>query len=77
MANLHDVSWGNRATDDKKGEETRRNLEQFRATYLIIWLACNAVYGYGIIYLSRNGQETYILVLTVSKSIFNFHKFKY
>lgn len=66
MANLHDISWGNRVTDDKRGEETRKNLEQFRALYLIVWIFINAVYGYAIIYITREGQEFYILVLTVS-----------
>lgn len=66
MANLHDISWGNRATDNKKGEETRKNLEQFRATYLIVWIALNAVYGYAIIYITRTAQEYYILALVVS-----------
>jgi len=63
MANLHDISWGNRVTDNKKGEDTRKNLEQFRATYLIVWIALNAVYGYAIIYITRTAQEWYILGL--------------
>ena len=66
MANLHDVSWGNRATDDKKGEETRKNLEQFRASYLIVWIFINAVYGYLIVYIERSGQKYFILALSVS-----------
>jgi MFS family permease len=65
MANLHDVSWGNRATDDKNGEMTRRNLEQFRALYLMVWIAMNAVYGYAIIYITETGQTYYILALTI------------
>ena len=65
MANLHDVSWGNRATDEKKGEITRKNLEQFRALYLIVWVTINAIYGYAIIYISRESQRTFILILTV------------
>ena len=65
MANLHDVSWGNRATDDNKGETTKRNLEQFRALYLIVWIGLNAVYGYSIIYITNTGQKVYIMILTV------------
>jgi len=66
MANLHDISWGNRATsDNKKNEETRKNLEQFRAAYLIVWISLNAVYGYAIIYIQRTSQDFFILVLTV------------
>lgn len=64
MANLHDVSWGTRATGDgKSAEETKKNLEQFRALYLIVWVALNSIYGYGIIYISNSGQSYYILVL--------------
>lgn len=66
MANLHDVSWGNRETDQKNAEETRKSLEQFRALYLIVWVALNSAYGYGIVYLSEGGETVYILILTVS-----------
>lgn len=69
MANLHDVSWGNRETDQKSAEDTRKNLEQFRALYLIVWVAINAVYGYGIIYITNTGQTYYILGLSVSYNI--------
>jgi len=65
MANLHDVSWGNRETDVKNAEETRKSLEQFRALYLIVWAALNIAYGYGIIYLTSDGESIYILVLTI------------
>lgn len=70
MANLHDVSWGNRATGDgKSAEETKKNLEQFRALYLIVWVAINSIYGYGIIYISSSGQSYYILVLACLVSV--------
>lgn len=65
MANLHDVSWGNRVTNEKSEGETRKNLEQFRALYLIVWVTINAIYGYAIIYISRNSQRTFILILTI------------
>jgi chitin synthase len=65
MANLHDISWGNRDTDSKKSMETKKNLEKFRALCLIVWIFLNAVYGYAIIYISRDSQRFYILVLTV------------
>mmetsp|Transcript_8982 Transcript_8982/g.8532 ORF Transcript_8982/g.8532 Transcript_8982/m.8532 type:complete len:166 (+) Transcript_8982:1257-1754(+) len=64
MANLHDVSWGNRATDDNKGEATKRALEQFRSLYLIVWIGLNVVYGYSIIYITDAGQTAFIFVLT-------------
>jgi cellulose synthase/poly-beta-1,6-N-acetylglucosamine synthase-like glycosyltransferase len=65
MANLHDISWGNRATDNKKGEDTRKSLEQFRALYLIVWISLNAMYGYSIIYISDQNQKFFVLTLTV------------
>ena len=69
MSNLHDISWGNRETDSRKSMETKKNLEQFRALYLIVWLTINAIYGYGIIYVTREGQRFYILVLTIIVSL--------
>jgi hypothetical protein len=65
MANLHDVSWGNRATDENKGEQTKRALEQFRSLYLIVWVGVNAVYGYSVIYMTDKSQTIFILTLTV------------
>jgi chitin synthase len=66
MANLHDVSWGNRESGDgKSAEETKKNLEQFRALYLIVWVALNSIYGYGIIYITSDGQTYYILILVI------------
>lgn len=64
MANLHDISWGNRASSNTNKEKTLKDLEQFRSSYLIIWLAINVFYGYGMIYLNESGQTYYILVLT-------------
>jgi hypothetical protein len=66
MANLHDISWGYRETDDNKGEETRKNLEKFRALYLIRWIGTNAIYGYAIIYIQSENQKYFIFALTVS-----------
>lgn len=65
MANLHDISWGNRDTDSKKSQETRKNLEKFRALTLIVWIFFNAVYAYAIIYISRGSQKYYIMVMVV------------
>jgi len=65
MANLHDISWGNRDTDSKKSMETRKNLEKFRALCLIVWIFVNCLYGYAIIYISRDSQRFYILALGI------------
>lgn len=68
MANLHDISWGNRVTDQKNHADTQRSLEVFRAIYLVIWITLNFIYGYAIIIINRTNQETFILILTVSTS---------
>jgi len=65
MANLHDVSWGNRETDETNAEATKRALEQFRALYLIVWIAANVAYGYTIIYITDTNQTFFVLILTV------------
>lgn len=41
IANLHDISWGNRETTDSKGEETKRNLEVFRAKSFLLFTLVN------------------------------------
>ena len=69
MCNLHDISWGNRETSHKSAIDTQRNLEQFRALYLIIWLSINTVYGYSLIYLNQTGESYYILLLTSMVSV--------
>lgn len=51
IANLHDISWGNRETDLRQQEKTQDNLLKFRVYTFIIWLSCNIIYGYGILYL--------------------------
>lgn len=69
IANLHDVSWGNRETSEKKGGKvtnTETNLEQFRSIYLILWLFLNACYGYGITYITQTGQMWFMYILLVS-----------
>lgn len=65
MANLHDISWGNRDTDSKKNEQTKKNLEKFRAVFVIVWIFINAIYAYAIIYISRDSQSFFILILTI------------
>mmetsp|Transcript_1704 Transcript_1704/g.2130 ORF Transcript_1704/g.2130 Transcript_1704/m.2130 type:complete len:118 (-) Transcript_1704:242-595(-) len=63
IANLHDISWGNRATNSEKGDETQKSLEQFRAGNLILWLSANLLYSYLTIYLQTTGQTTFLLVV--------------
>ena len=66
MANLHDISWGNRETDDSKGDETKKNLEVFRAKSVIVWILFNTVYGYLIIlWASKGGGDEYLLIIVI------------
>lgn len=66
MANLHDISWGNRETSDSKGEETKKNLEVFRAKSVIVWILFNTVYGYLIIlWASKGGGDEFLLVIVI------------
>ena len=68
IANLQDVSWGNRGSGvTHKHENTKRNLEQFRAGYLILWVFANWAYGYIIVYLTQNvggSQKFFIYILS-------------
>ena len=67
IANLHDVSWGNRPSsfEDITLEQRVRieNFEIFRSKFLIAWLCYNVGFAYVFIYMSRNTQHNYIFVL--------------
>ena len=69
IANLHDISWGTRPSQNaglsKKQQDQKDRFEIFRSKVLILWLLFNAGFGYAIIYLSRRGQNNYILVLAI------------
>jgi cellulose synthase/poly-beta-1,6-N-acetylglucosamine synthase-like glycosyltransferase len=69
IANLHDISWGNRDTDPRKSQDTKKNLEQFRAITLIVWIFANAVYGFSILFISQSGKEIFIFALIALVSI--------
>ena len=58
MCNLHDISWGNRPSNDaaaatgmnsvaatvKAAQELTKNYEMFRVNFFIFWVIINAVY---------------------------------
>ena len=77
IANLHDVSWGTRAISQDKQNDTQKNLEQFRATNLILWLFVNAVFGYGTLYLQTSGQTTFLIIFSLMVTITLFSKLSY
>lgn len=57
IANLHDISWGNRETDSHQKDKTENNLLKFRVYTFIIWLSANIIYGYGILYMQTYGNS--------------------
>lgn len=65
IANLHDVSWGNRDTDSKESINTQKNLEVFRAKYLIFFIFGNVVYGYGITAIGQGSGKFFVLALSI------------
>lgn len=75
IANLHDVSWGTRAIGQDKQDDTQKNLEQFRATNLILWLFVNAVFGYGTLYLQTSGQTYFLIVFSLLVTLTLFSKY--
>lgn len=72
ISNVHDISWGRRTTNEKVSDETKKNLEQFRAFSLIVWISINTLYAYGSLYLEQQGQDYYIFCIAVSKSEINY-----
>ena len=73
IANLHDISWGNRpsasggtnmlSNDAKKQQELKTNYMVFRANFLGIWLILNALF----VILIRNfvGSGSFILGFSI------------
>lgn len=66
ICNIQDVSWGNRATENKNATDSRESLEQYRAIALVLWICINTGYGYGTLYLEKQGMDIYLIVITVS-----------
>ena len=72
IANLHDVSWGNRPSNaglSKEEQDMKDDYEIFRSKVLLGWMFFNVGFGYIIIYLSRGGQNEYIVFLAVFVAI--------
>jgi len=65
IANLHDISWGNRETDDSKGDKTKQNLEVFRAKSFLLFTLVNICYGYGMVFVDSDAHTIYLLSLMV------------
>ena len=69
VANLHDISWGNRPSKNEglsgEQQDQKDRFEIFRSKVLILWLLFNAAFAYIVIYISRKGQNNYILLFAV------------
>ena len=55
IANLHDVSWGTRGSDDTLGN-FKSKLQSFRAWWFVVWLFINVIYAYLIILFNNNSD---------------------
>ena len=71
MANLHDISWGNRPTTQttgteafsaniKKQQETADDYKTFRANFLFLWLCCNGAYFLVVLAIGNSGSKTVV-----------------
>ena len=68
MANLHDVSWGNRpataatggteafTADAKKQQQTKESYKAYRANFLFFWFCANGAYFVFCLSLSKAGD---------------------
>jgi hypothetical protein len=71
MANLHDVSWGNRPTstgqeafsqNKQEQEKAKQDYMVFRTNFCLFWYFCNGIYYFVILQLmkSMTSNQTYI-----------------
>ena len=67
MANLHDISWGNRPTTASTGmegisakanvqKETQINYKAYRANFLFLWFCANGAYFVLVLRLGESGD---------------------
>ena len=68
MANLHDISWGNRPTGTAAGteafsakadiqKETQINYKAYRANFLFLWFCANGAYFVLVLRLGESGDQ--------------------
>jgi len=68
MANLHDISWGNRPTTQTTGTEafsakadvqkqTQISYKAYRANFLFLWFCANGLYFVIVLELGKSGDE--------------------
>ena len=68
MANLHDISWGNRPTTASSGteafsakadvqKETQINYKAYRANFLFLWFCANGLYFVVVLELGQSGDQ--------------------
>ena len=67
IANLHDISWGNRPKNagiSAKEQDHKDKFEIFRFKVLFWWLLANIAFAYCVIQISSTGQHGFILVFS-------------
>jgi len=83
IANIHDVTWGSRpsvVTSQFATTEAKKNVlyKNYRSNFLVFWIVLNAVIGFVVVYLSRNGQVaimfaigTFLVLVNLVKLFFS------
>jgi hypothetical protein len=57
MANMHDVTWGNRANVKTKFEiKTEKAFQYYRTKWLIMWTLSNVTFAYALNQLEKDGE---------------------
>ena len=55
IANIHDVSWGNRPTNSRSDDRQESTYESQRVIWLIIWILTNAIFS--VIFNWTDGKD--------------------
>ncbi|CAI2368049.1 unnamed protein product [Moneuplotes crassus] len=70
ISNIHDVSWGSRpkgadiTISSLKKMNMTNDYENFRSRFLLFWVLINATAGWSVVYLSREGQDIYLAIVS-------------
>ena len=65
IANLHDISWGNRpknADISAKQQDHKDKFEIFRFNVLVWWLLANSIFAFCVVEISTVAQDGFILI---------------
>ena len=68
FSNIHDVTWGNRRTDDNTKKalgEKEKQYKSFRFNFILMWLLINVGFAYMINYNTRTGGDDLVLIIMI------------